>query len=612
MTASKRNRKKQKLRNNEYYGTQEIFDDLFEKSKSGSSFRNLMELITSDANIQLAYRTFKTNKGSRTCGTNATNIVDIGKMQPEEIAAYIRRRLVNFKPHAVRRVEIPKSDGRMRPLGIPTIEDRLIQQCIKQVLEPICEAKFHKHSYGFRPNRSTHHAIARAMFLTNQAGFHFVVDIDIKGFFDNVNHGKLLKQLWAMGIQDKRLLAVISKMLKAEIQGIGIPEKGVPQGGLLSPLLSNVVLNELDWWISNQWETFATRKQYTSPGSKFANLRRTSAMKEVFIIRYADDFKLFCKNRQDADKLFIATKMWLKERLALDISEDKSRVVNLKKGYSEFLGFKMKLRPKKKQWIIKSHMTDKAIAKSKSKIADLIHEIGRKPSQPSVSRFNAVVLSFHEYYKCATNVYLDFDRIAFDVRKTLLCRTKNHRSEKGLRSKAFLQYYGNFTGRIFNVCGIALFPVNGVKTVPPMCFSQAICDYTREGREKIHAMQKAIDPLILKLLMEHPIRGRSVELNDNRISLYVAQRGKCAITGEPLRFSDMVVHHILPLGMGGKDNYANLVLICTDAHRLLHATQDETIQKYLLRLSCFKINFLRLNKLRKQACLCELIQIGKH
>lgn len=134
------------------------------------------------------------------------------------------------------------------------MEDRLIQQCIYQILEPICEAKFYAHSYGFRPNRSSHHAVSRAMYLINKHKLHYVVNVDIKGFFDNVDHGKLLKQLWTIGIQDKNLLCIISKMLKAEVENIGITYKGTPQGGILSPLLANVVLNELDWWIYSQWE----------------------------------------------------------------------------------------------------------------------------------------------------------------------------------------------------------------------------------------------------------------------------------------------------------------------------------------------------------------------
>ena len=120
----------------------------------------------------------------------------------------------------------------MRPLGIPCILDRIIQQCFKQVLEPIAEAHFYNHSYGFRPLRSTHHAMARIQFLVNHSKLHYVVDIDIKGFFDNINHTLLIKQLWNLGIRDRKVIACISKMLKAEIDGEGIPTKGSPQGGL--------------------------------------------------------------------------------------------------------------------------------------------------------------------------------------------------------------------------------------------------------------------------------------------------------------------------------------------------------------------------------------------
>lgn len=130
MTA-KKPKKKQILRNNEYYNTQVIVDGLYQQSRGGRIFTHLMELITSEQNILLAYRAVKKNKGSKTKGVNRTTIMDIGEKQPQTLIAYVRTRLRNFQLHAVRRVEIPKSDGRMRPLGIPTMEDRIIQQCIK-------------------------------------------------------------------------------------------------------------------------------------------------------------------------------------------------------------------------------------------------------------------------------------------------------------------------------------------------------------------------------------------------------------------------------------------------------------------------------------------------
>ena len=217
------------------------------------------------------------------------------------------------------------------------MDDRIIQQCILQVLEPICEAKFHNHSYGFRPNRSTSHAISRTEYLMWMSSCHYVVDIDIKGFFDNVSHGKLLKQMWTMGIRDKNLISIIGRMLKSEIKGIGIPEKGTPQGGIISPLLSNIVLNELDWWISDQWETLETKHPYTARESKYRAIRKSN-LKEVYLVRYADDFKILCKDYKTAQNIFIATKDWLKDRLGLEISPEKSKITNVRKGKTEFFG----------------------------------------------------------------------------------------------------------------------------------------------------------------------------------------------------------------------------------------------------------------------------------
>ncbi len=192
----------------------------------------MSEIIT-ERNILLAYRNIKNNKGSKTAGVNETTIKYIENYQISEWVEYIQERFKNYVPMSVRRVEIPKPDGGIRPLGIPTIEDRMVQQCIKQILEPIVEAKFYHGSYGFRCDRSAENAIAKVNSLVNINKLHYAVDIDIKGFFDNVNHGKLLKQMWTLGIKDKALICIISKMLKAEIEGIGIPHKGTPQGGMI-------------------------------------------------------------------------------------------------------------------------------------------------------------------------------------------------------------------------------------------------------------------------------------------------------------------------------------------------------------------------------------------
>lgn len=245
MATLKKALKRNTLRHAEYYDLTAIFDKLYADSKTGKIFTNLVEIITSRDNILLAYRELKRNKGSMTAGTDKLNIRDIEKIPTDDFVCAVQKKLDWYAPRPVKRVEIPKDNGKTRPLGIPSIWDRIVQQCILQVLEPICEAKFHERSNGFRPNRSTEQAIAQCMRMIQIQNLHFVVDIDIEGFFDNVNHAKLRKQMWTMGIRDKSLLCIISKMLKAPIVmpdgKTMIPDKGTPQGGVLSPLLSNIV-----------------------------------------------------------------------------------------------------------------------------------------------------------------------------------------------------------------------------------------------------------------------------------------------------------------------------------------------------------------------------------
>ena len=309
--------KKAYLRNAEYYDFQNVLDNLYALSKKEMIFTDLMKYISSEQNIRLAYRNIKGNTGSRTAGADNKTISHLAKWEISALIQHIQKKLNYYQPQKVRRVEIPKGNGKTRPLGIPTIMDRLIQQCILQVLEPVCEAKFFERSNGFRPNRNAEQAMAQAYKCIQIQHLYFVVDIDIKGFFDNVNHGKLLKQMWAMGIRDKKLLTIISCMLKAEVAGIGFPDKGTPQGGIISPLLSNIVLNELDWWIASQFERMPTKRQYSQQiekngteirGHVYSSLRKYTNLKECFIVRYADDFKIFCRSKNDADKMFIATK----------------------------------------------------------------------------------------------------------------------------------------------------------------------------------------------------------------------------------------------------------------------------------------------------------------
>lgn len=592
--------KKQLLRNNEYYDIQKMFDDLYTKSRNNENFNNLYDLVVSRENILLAYRNIKKNKGSKTKGNNSKTIIDIGKEDPDRLVKYIRARLKDYKPGKVRRVEIPKANGKTRPLGIPDIEDRLIQQCLKQILEPICEARFFIHSYGFRPNRSTRDAVSRVMDLMQRSHMHYVVDIDIKGFFDNVNHGKLLKQIWTLGIRDKKIISIISKMLKAEIKDIGIPEKGTPQGGILSALLSNIVLNELDWWIAKQWELFPTKHSYSRSDSKY-RAQRTTKLKECYMVRYADDFKIFCKDYKTAFIMFEATKKWLKERLGLEISSEKSKVTNLRRNYTEYLGIKLKVRPKGKKRVVESHISDKCMGKIKETIKKNVSMIKKKPGNASVQRYNSAILGMHNYYKMATHINLDFKVIHFSTRELLGNKLRRISSDEGKKSLAYKKFYGKYNYKTYYISGTALYPIAGVKTSPPKNFKQETCNYTEKGRALIHANLKNIDHMTLRYIMNNPVENYSTEFNDNRISLYVGQLGKCAISGLPLKIGEMDVHHIKPKHIGGTDEYKNLIFINSTLHKIIHATNSELISNYLSNFELDKSGLDLLNNLRTKA-----------
>lgn len=612
--------KKQKLRNSEYYDMQSVFDRLYEQAKDRKRFNSLLKTISCEDNILLAYRNIKKNGGSKTKGTDGRTIEFYKGWPEDKFVAYFQNKFANYHPKSVRRVEIPKEGQphKTRPLGIPCMDDRIIQQCILQVLEPICEAHFHKHSYGFRPNRATAHAIARCNHLMKANGLHYVVDIDIKGFFDNVNHAKLLKQMWTMGIQDKNLLSIVGKILNSKIEGIGTPVKGTPQGGIISPLLSNIVLNELDWWLSGQWETIPTEREYAHDDGKRTSLKKYSNLKEIFFVRYADDFKIFCRDYQTAQKIFIATKDWLMERLGLEISPEKSKITNVRKGKTEFLGLALYVTQKGKKLITRSNISEKAKNAMKRKLKEQVAAIKEKPVPHQVNQLNAMILGFHNYYHMASLCSLDFAQIDFIVSKSLHNRLKKvtkkvERKRKKppgpepKNNRTFMEFYSKYKrGKPKIIANIRIFPIYGCTFHAPKFFSQEINKYTEHGRSLIHDKLGNVQYLANYLLNSKEY-DKSVEYNDNRISLIAGQNGKCGITGQALEPHNMECHHKRPKSLGGNDEYKNLLWVLPDVHELIHATQDETIAKYMKRLS---LNNQALKKVNSLRLLAENLEIG--
>lgn len=591
-----------KSRHKSYYDFNEVQNKLFERSKNGKTFDNLLEIIKSKENILLAYRTIKTNKGSKTKGSDNKTIEFLTNLNQEEFIEYFQTKLTSYKPQSVRRVLIPKSNGKLRPLGIPSIDDRIIQQMFLQVLEPICEARFFNHSYGFRPLRSTHHAISRVQTLININKLYYAVDVDIEGFFDNVNHNKLIKQLWNIGIKDKRVLAIIGKMLKAPIKGLGIPNKGVPQGGILSPLLSNVVLNDLDQWVSNQWETFETRYKYCGNDAKIATLKRSSNLKEGYIVRYADDFKIMARSYNAANRWFHAVKQYLKDRLDLDVSVEKSKIVNLRKRHSDFLGYKFRAIQKGNKFICKTNMTDKKAKETTDRLRELTVLIQKYPTPENISRYNSVLVGVQNYFRNATHVNDDFVKIEHKLLRKQRTRFKHiasYRKPTNLNKHSlYVRLYSNTRKTFIFKTKMFLFIIGKVSTVNSRNFSQSINPYNFTSKFKWDNE--------IKKLMKNTNNYNSVEYMDNRLSKYSMQKGLCAITKLPLTAELVHCHHKTPRYLNGDDKFENLIIVHKMIHTLIHATRTETIEKIV---GYFQLNAKQIVAINKLRLNCKLEKI---
>jgi group II intron reverse transcriptase/maturase len=270
----------------------------------------LLERILEPSNMNLAYKRVKANKGSH--GVDGMTVNELLQFLKQNGKQLIQSLLEGkYNPQPVRRVEIPKPDGGVRLLGIPTVVDRVIQQSIAQVLSPIYERKFSKSSYGFRPNKNAKEAVLKCKEYID-AGYEWAVDIDLAKYFDTVNHDKLMRLL-SETIKDGRLLSLIRKYLRSGVMINGTVEEteiGCPQGGNLSPLLSNIMLNELDI-------------ELTQRGLKYC--------------RYADDCNIYVKSKKSADRVMVSITKFIEEKLKLKVNRVKSAVDrpwNLK-----FLGF---------------------------------------------------------------------------------------------------------------------------------------------------------------------------------------------------------------------------------------------------------------------------------
>ena len=338
------------------------------KTKSKSNTKYLLERIVDKRNIFEAYKKVVSNKGSH--GIDGMKVDELLPFLQEHYET-LKTSLLSgkYKPQPVRRKEIPKPNGGIRLLGIPTVVDRLIQQAINQVINPIFDKEFSDSSFGFRPKRSTHMALKQAQKYINE-GYKYVVDMDLEKFFDNVNHD-LLMHLVSRKIEDKRVLKLIRKYLKSGIMLKGMrvkSEEGAPQGGPLSPLLSNILLDELD-------------KELERRGHRFC--------------RYADDSNIYIKSKRAGERVLESITKFLEIELKLKVNTEKSAVSSPTKrkflGYSFYYG----------KGGIKFRVHDKSYERLKEKIKKITNRNISMNFNHRIKKLNEIVVGWVNYFKLA-------------------------------------------------------------------------------------------------------------------------------------------------------------------------------------------------------------------
>ena len=369
--------------------------------------------ITPDL-MRQAFKAVKKNRGA--AGVDKVSVMMFDANREENLAALMRElKSGTYQPRPLRRVHISKGPGtkKTRPLGIPVVKDRVAQEVVRKLLAPIFERQFHRHSYGFISKRNCHQAVERVLEL-HRAGHRVVLDADIQGFFDNIPHAVIMAAV-AEEVADGNILDLVERFLTAGVMEDGVFKPttiGTPQGGVISPLLANIVLNRLDW------ELHAAGYQFT---------------------RYADDFVVLCSTTQEAQEALGLVQHVLEERLGLKLSPEKTKITTLGKGY-DFLGFSISSRSRR--------MREKSVQKFKAKIRELTQRHYNLDGG-TVAKLNQVIRGTAQYFAVGfSTCRWDFQKLDSWIRMRLRCmkmKRKNYNDNERLKVRYFRHKLGLLT-----------------------------------------------------------------------------------------------------------------------------------------------------------------------
>ena len=575
-----------------HVGEYRIYQDLYNKSKQGHSFKHLWKMITHENNFKVSYKNIGTNKGKNTAGPNGQTFLDLKDYSLQDLYNKIVTSMNEFEEHDSRLTYIPKANGKMRPLGIGNIEDRIKQDMVKNIIEPILEGKFKDNSYGFRPHRNAKHAIGRLVVNCSTAKYIYVNEFDFSNCFNEIPHRLIIKNLWKLGIHDKKVLSYIKLILTSPLDGVK-QHKGVPQGGILSPLLANVALHSLDTFVNRQWSEFSSEGRWKFPCTNYKKYRERSIkngihvpFKRGYLVRYADDFVICCPTKAEATRWYYAIVNYVEHYLKIPLNLDKCGQINVTKRNLTFLGFDFNCKGghvvnRNKQgstsgsYKYRLKMSDKLYNNTKLKIHRLSKQIVVRNGYDTdtiIRKYNSVILGVNDYVNISTNKRM-MQKINWYAYHSIM---KDLRNKRGCRLVPINSCYSKYMG--VNVSKITRqMPMGeGHICLPMGCLPHVnvLSMFRSKELDPYPVLERymSMDAILSSQWYRQTCSVQRVTIGCeiNVTTLLTMQKFKDPVSGESLYGHTVDVHHKIPYRKSHDDTFRNMICVNRAVHNDLH------------------------------------------